>query len=392
MIKRNNVTARLSVDNCAGGFRDIFDQILIQPMNIKNKIFLIGNGFDIAHNFKTKFSDFAAFYLNKKIVPELINCIKTRRREHELFRSEYISIFASKYSNNSAQKPEDILWYLAQEENHQKTQRYIAENYSILNVLLKNSLFSRLYSGRDKNWFDIENIYFQELIPLKDQAITKPKLFDIKKVERLNAEFLEIKNAVKDYLGTLEILPNNEIENFFQLHCRGCHSAYFINFNYTSSVRNYITDSEKFVVNHIHGSLKKDDIIFGYGNDQNDHYQEMKDSEVEQFLEFFKTFDYLQNSSYDEIYENAIDKFEEYEVFIIGHSLGMTDKTLISEILNTEKCKKIYLFKRSDLKDKPELLRNEYRKLTYAASRIITDEKELRKKIVNFRNSSFFPN
>lgn len=361
-------------------------------MNIKNKIFLIGNGFDIAHRFKTKFSDFASYYLEKKIVPELINCIKNRQIKHELFRNEYLSIFVNKYSNNFDQKPEDILWYLAQEENHQKINKYITENYSLLNSLMKNSLFSRLYSGRDKNWFDIENIYFQELIPLKNQAIEKPKLFDIKKVEKLNAEFLEIKNAVKHYLGTLEILPNEEIENFFQLHCRGCHSAYFINFNYTTSVKNYITNSEKFVVNHIHGSLKEDNIIFGYGNDQNDHYQEMKECEVEQFLEFFKTFDYLQNSNYDEIYENAIEKYEEYEVYIIGHSLGMTDKTLISEILNNEKCKKIYLFKRSDLKDSTALVRKNYRNLTYAASRIITDEKELRKKIVNFESSSFFPN
>lgn len=210
-------------------------------------------------------------------------------------------------------------------------------------------------------------------------------------MDKLNSEFLEIKIAVKNYLETIEITRNSEINKFLDIHCRDCQNGYFINFNYTSSILNYISNSDMFKVNNIHGSLKEGNIVFGYGNDQNNHYKEMKDSEIDQFLEFFKTFDYLQYSNYDEIYENAINKFDEYEVYILGHSLGMTDKTLISEILNTDKCKKIYLFKRSDLKDNPKSVRNEYRKLTYAASRIITNEKDLRNKIVNFKSSTFFP-
>lgn len=360
-------------------------------MNIKNKIFLIGNGFDIAHNYKTKFSDFASYYLEKKIVPELIKCIKNRQREHLLFKSDFITLMANKYSNGFERTTENILWELGQDEDNHNMKGYLERNYSVLNTIIKNSLLARLYTGTDKNWFDIENIYFQELIPIKNQAIKKEKLFNTIKLDLLNSEFLEIKLAVKEYLTTIEVIPNDEINSFFNLHCRDCQNAYFINFNYTSSVKNYITNSERFIVNHIHGSLENDNIIFGYGNDQNNHYQEMKESEVEQFLEFFKTFDYLQDHNYDNIYDEALNKFDEYEVYIIGHSLGMTDKTLISEILNTEKCKKIYLFKRSDLKEKPELIRNEYRKLMYAASRIIPNEKELRKKIVNFKCSTFFP-
>ena len=34
----------------------------------------------------------------------------------------------------------------------------------------------------------------------------------------------------------------------------------------------------------------------------------------------------------------------------LGHSLGLTDKALLSEILNSEKCKKIRFFKRTDIK------------------------------------------
>ena len=123
-----------------------------------------------------------------------------------------------------------------------------------------------------------------------------------------------------------------------------------------------------------------------------DKDQEMKDLEIEDFLHFFKTFDYLDDINYDRIYDEALNKYDEYEVYIIGHSLGMTDKTLISEILNSEKCKKIYLFKRGDLKDDLKKVKSEFRLLNYAASRILTDEKELRRKVVNYTSSNFFPN
>lgn len=360
-------------------------------MNTKNKIFLIGNGFDLAHNFKTKFSDFAQYYLEEIIVPELIVTIRVKAKEHKIFKTEFTQHMAWKNSNSYIKDPENIIWYLAQENNHLELKKYLSNNYHVLDTILSNSLLARLYHGKEKNWFDIENIYFQELIPFKDQALRKPKLFNAIKLKTLNSEFAEIKSAVVEYLKTIEISSNEKVKNFLKIHTRDCANAYFINFNYTSTLAEYIEISENFKVNHIHGTLKNEDVIFGYGNDQNNHYQEMKELEIEEFLEFFKTFEYLQNINYDKIYEEALDRFSEYEVYILGHSLGMTDKTLVSEILNTEKCKKIYLFKRTDLKENSLMVLNEYRKLTYAASRTLTDEKVLRKKIVNFKRSSFFP-
>ena len=110
--------------------------------------------------------------------------------------------------------------------------------------------------------------------------------------------------------------------------------------------------------------MKSGKIVFGYGNDQNNDYQEIKNLRVDQFLRYFKTFDYLNNSNYDKVYSEAVDKFPSYEVYVLGHSLGLTDKTLLSEILNSDKCKSIHFFKRTDLKDHPSLIQSNYRELT----------------------------
>lgn len=369
-----------------------WQQIRTKLMTHKNKIFLIGNGFDIAHKFKTKFSDFADYYLDNVIIPTLIDCVKNYQKEHPLFNTNYLQTIARNYNAIYSDKSEDILRDFARRNEITGMRNYIVSDYSVLNKLLKNSLFSKLYCGTEKNWFDIENKYFSELIPLKNKALKYPNNSNVPGLNQLNEEFQEIKVSVENYLNTIDIETDEEIEEFLNRYLKDSLSSYIINFNYTSTVKRYVTNSENFTVNHIHGSLEQKNIIFGYGNDQNDHYQEMKNLEIEEFLHFFKTFDYLQDINYDKIYSEALSKYDEYEVYVVGHSLGMTDKTLISEILNSEKCKKIYLFKRGDLKDNSQKVRREFRLLNYAASRILTDEKDLRRKLVNFKNSSFFPN
>lgn len=360
---------------------------------MRNKIFLIGNGFDIAHRFKTSFSDFALSYLNKLIIPQLIDAIKTRKTSHPLFKEDYTAIMSMKGGGAFVKEnPEDVIWHYAQSNRNELLTEYIANDYSVLSDILQNDLLSKLYMDTNKNWFDIENTYFNELIPLKDSALKNPDRFKTDNLDKLNNEFEDIKLAVTDYLRSLKIEPNLDIENFFSLHLKDVDNTYVVNFNYTSTVKMYLEDSGKITVNHIHGCFEDDNIIFGYGNDQSSHYQEMKDSGIDGFLRFFKTFDYLKDVNYDRIYSEAVDKFDGFEVFVVGHSLGMTDKTLLSEIFNEEKCKKIHLFKRSDYKNEPQRISEKFRDLTYSASRILTDERLLRKKIVNLKESRFFPN
>ena len=97
------------------------------------------------------------------------------------------------------------------------------------------------------------------------------------------------------------------------------------------------------------------------------------------------------NSKYAKINSQALEIFNDYDVAIIGHSLGQTDKTLLKEVLDNDKCKRIHLFKRGDLKNDVEKVKNEFNKLKYSLSRIIEDERDLRNKVLNFEDSGFFP-
>lgn len=365
----------------------------LRKMSTKNKIFIIGNGFDLAHGFKTKFSDFADYYMNYKIIPNLQDLIKNRKGYHPFFKEKFSKAMSAMGGAVNLNNPNEAIWFYVNRNQLDNLEKYLCQNYHILSSILSNELIGRLYAGEDKNWFDIENSYFRELIPLKEEALEYPGQFGTEELHKLNSDFEDIKANVIEYLNTIDIKTNSEIKDFLKRELNNSLNNYVINFNYTSTVRMYLEDmenSKKTIINHIHGSLEDNNIIFGYGNDENTDYQEMKNLEIDDFLTFFKTFDYMNHSNYDRVYSEALDKYEDYEVLVLGHSLGLTDKTLLSEILNSDKCKKISVFKRGDLKNNSEDLKYAYRELIYSASRIMTNEKTLRKKIVNYENSTFF--
>ena len=147
----------------------------------------------------------------------------------------------------------------------------------------------------------------------------------------------------------------------------------------------------KYKLNYIHGSLADDDIIFGYGNDKNSDYEEIKELEIDEFLTYFKTFEYQRDSNYNQIYESALESFNVYQILVLGHSLGTTDKTLLAELFNSDRCNRVHLFKRKDLEGDPEKVSQEFIKRNHAASRIFVNEEKLRRKLTNFKDSSFFP-
>lgn len=363
-------------------------------MNNRNIIVLIGNGFDIANGFKTRFSDFANNYLEKRIIPELKDLIENKDAQNTFFRKNFVLKMAKKSNAFDYDIMEDALWLFVQNDQDQKLKEYLENDYKVIRFILQNSLLGLLYSDTDKNWFDIENTYFKELIKLKNSALKTTRAYDIKPLQRLNKDFYEIKTEVLKYLKSIETEVDKDILGFLIYHFEDVKNVYFVNFNYTNTLQlytNLIPFQGNYKVNHIHGDLKTGNIVFGYGNDQNQDYQEIKSLEIDEFLRYFKTFDYLNNENYDKINEEAVDKFTSYEVYILGHSLGLTDKTLLSEIMNNDKCRKIRFFKRTDLHDHPSLIKSNYRELTYSASRILTNEKQLRRKILNFENSTTFP-
>jgi len=374
-----------------------------------NIILIIGNGFDLAHGLKTSYNDFANWFITK-IEEEIVTYLTTRSNP-DFFHKNFIEYFnKERYTHVNFQSYEilsAIQSYLWASFRTKKMNTVLINNLDkIESHLISNKFLGKLYNNQYKNWFDIENAYFQELILIKGDRTKvtdlKTREYIIKKLNQLNNELVEIKNYLNEYLETIKPSYNRDVKTFFDynLQVNPKKNLYIVNFNYTNTVRDYITgfDGDNPYIksvntNYIHGNLRQKNIIFGYGNDQHKEYQNIKDLEINEFLENFKTFEYLKNNNYSRIYDDILDNnsIDDYIVFVLGHSLGATDKTLLEEIFNNEKCKQIHLFKRRDLENDDENLKKSFNDLVFSASRILTNEKDLRKKILNYENSEFFP-
>lgn len=357
----------------------------------KKMILIIGNGFDLAHGFKTSYNDFANFIIREKIVKPILN----QSFEKSILRDNWRDVL------DSIQEQQLFIKMRIYQRVDKEEDMYnlIQSNCDKIRLISRNTFLGKLYADKYDNWFDIENAYFKEVIEIEDKRKKQTVKDDI---ETLNKDLKEIKDFLHEYLKTIEIKSNDQVQAFFQdkFIKNDIEDLYIINFNYTSTIEKYFEtylgqpykkNNFNVRINYIHGDLNSDNIIFGYGNDNHKDYKKIKDSEEDKYLKFFKTFEYSKNRQYLEIYENALEVFSEYEVAVVGHSLGQTDKTLLKEILDNPKCKRINLYKRNDLKENEDALIESFNTMLYALSRIIDNEKDLRKKVSNYKESIFFP-
>jgi hypothetical protein len=69
----------------------------------------------------------------------------------------------------------------------------------------------------------------------------------------------------------------------------------------------------------------------------------------------------------------------------MGHSCGMSDKTMLSSIFNNGNCKKIKILTyNKDTNTKPSLDNTNYIEMTYQIGRLFNKKSDLRKKLINF--------
>ena len=157
--------------------------------------------------------------------------------------------------------------------------------------------------------------------------------------------------------------------------------VFLLNFNYTTYIEsNFRNMSELFVGSceqeHIHGHLNDENsIIFGYGDDSGEMYKRLSDKNDNRFLENDKTVKYLGSARY----RNFLGFIESapFQVCIMGHSCGVSDRTLLSTIFKHENCVSIkpYYHKKENSDDYYEIIKN--------ISRCFDDKKLMRDRVVN---------
>ena len=380
-----------------------------------NRLVIIGNGFDLAHGLPTSYSDFIDDYW--KTICETNGTKKIKYNDDLVeINCEFgmlindVEILAIGNINNF----KDLTLFI----NRNKHSRY-----GTFKIDFFNKIFEIICNKSIENWVDIENIYYDILKNISKGNFNKHNYFwDI---FQLNKEFEQVKKLLEKYLvekvvnkfdfikgqnpdrikiwdvlKPISFLSNEnnilmefidtedvkEIKEHFKKKKKEelVNQLYFLNFNYTSLASVYCEALEKddrieSRMNFIHGSLGnvlENRINFGFGDEMDDEYKAIENLNDNEYLRNFKSFQYLQNSNYKDLL-NYVDS-EKFQALIMGHSCGLSDRTLLNTIFEHNNCRSIKVFyhqKEDGTDNYTEIIQN--------ISRHFNKKKLMREKIVN---------
>jgi hypothetical protein len=296
-----------------------------------NKLILIGNGFDLAHGLKTKYSDFILWFLNKEF--RLALNLTSKYSSGKLLKINIHSRPEYKEFNSIKTFQDEI--------------EFQCDHAFLKNIIDQTSKY---------NWADIEYNYYLFLVNIyrKFEASSSDQYDAIAlEIEKLNDCFDLIKQELINYLLTIDShnCKNGEIETLFEeligKEPKGSiHQTLFLNFNYTSTLELYTKNfkSASYKINYIHGNLidNNNPIIFGYGDEMDTFYEKLERSNTNDFLKNIKSFGYFKTKNYGD-FSRFIDSAE-FDVYIMGHSCGISDRILLNSIFEHSNCHKIKIF------------------------------------------------
>ena len=150
-----------------------------------------------------------------------------------------------------------------------------------------------------------------------------------------------------------------------------------LNFNYTDVADSYFPKVDRLSVNHIHGELSSpESVIFGYGDEMDENYKKLANKNNNEYLNNIKSIKYLESPNYRKLLEFI--ESDTYQIFIMGHSCGNSDRTLLNTLFEHRNCVSIKPFyhKWDDGTDN-------YMELVQNISRNFTDMKLMRDRVVN---------
>ena len=147
-------------------------------------------------------------------------------------------------------------------------------------------------------------------------------------------------------------------------------------FNYTGTVKEY-EQYGGLILNYIHGELEHPEhIIFGYGDELDKDYQDILDKQDNELLKNVKSVKYLETKNYHKMLDFLM--AAPFQVLIMGHSCGNSDRTLLNTVFEHENCVSIKPFyhKWEDGSDN-------YLELVQNISRNFTNMRLFRDRVVN---------
>ena len=371
-----------------------------------NRLVIIGNGFDMAHGLKTSYMDFINWYWDQRVntfvgnttkVSEDILC-KLQIKGNEDISCWNVFAFQNSFFFKDIYHKERYSGFEIIQEIRQHPKVFSVECCPFFETILQ--------SIETKGWVDIENDYYQTL----KNNIDSPRC-DYNVIE-LNKQLSFLQNKLVEYLKTIETselkndLKGEIVENFNPadfstegkkraLRSIGLENyelaelsnkpykqqklrpkrTMLLSFNYTGTAKMY--DGNNIELNFIHGDLEHpENIIFGYGDELDKNYQDILDENNNEFLRNVKSVKYLETRHYHELLEFLLSA--PFQVLIMGHSCGNSDRTLLNTVFEHENCVSIKPFYH-----KWDDGRDNYLELVQNISRNFTNMKLFRDRVVN---------
>lgn len=400
-----------------------------------NRLVLIGNGFDLAHDLKTSYADFIDWYYDKRI--KEMCCAYDKVSNDDLCSFKYLGegfLFTYFYGNpipgQESGFGKELFEYLIQ--NTVEFEHKISP------------LFERVRQGvTSKTWGGIEQDYYDLL---KEYTFRDPNVNPKEPpIKALNQQLRYLQHLLVEYLTEVEknevqVIPSilkaiyapirEEDMSLHGVECLKEHKTFwekqkddgpieekidkfgwdysrtmrriqqwkeapkcntypdafylpndimFLNFNYTNTVQHYITPRYQNQENHIHGVISNpESIIFGYGDELDDKFKELKSHKNNACLSHIKSIRYLEAPNYRQML--SFIESEPFQVLIMGHSCGNSDRTLLNTIFEHPNCVSIkpYYY----ITDKKKGTDN-YIELVQHISRNFNDMKLMRDRVVN---------
>ncbi|MBQ5625968.1 MAG: hypothetical protein IIU96_02895 [Paludibacteraceae bacterium] len=151
-----------------------------------------------------------------------------------------------------------------------------------------------------------------------------------------------------------------------------------LNFNYTKTADMYMpADEHHFPINHIHGHLDNpDSVIFGYGDELDNKYQEISSLNNNELLKNIKSIRYLEDVNYRNVLEFV--ESAPYQIYIMGHSCGTSDRTLLNTLFEHPNCVSIkpFYYQNDEGQDN-------YIEIVQNISRNFSNAQKMRDRVVN---------
>lgn len=269
--------------------------------------------------------------------------------------------------------------------------KFIESSESELKVI-KDAIGTKLYQPIDfsnSSELALNELAKQELAKLRKES----KILEedpLIKEEDFSEARLDLIRIVTHESNPLDIIKNklrdSNASEYFYLNPE---NILFLNFNYTDIHNQYNNPqrSDYFWEEHlpvtnsisIHGSIydqEKNPIVFGFGDELDEEYKDIENLNDNRYLENIKSINYLESGSYKSLLQYIESGY--YEIFILGHSCGISDRTLLNTMFEHNNCASIKVFYRER-----ENGSDNYSDIVRNISRNFNDKAKMRDRVVN---------